>query len=178
MIAIKLPRISFLHIHIIISSHLTKSEWKEKTVCGTAWFSPPLLAVWCSSYRLVIVRWLPCICQLNSRLIWLQIHHRYISLCWVSLMPHFKHGGGTQKGMVSKPTPQGADRKWKKRHQIPPSFLSPWQILYVPTSWKTGVRESKVIKGRHLKKKEEDETMSVTQRRANEGMEGREQRRK
>lgn len=47
---------------------------------------------------------------------------------------------GDTEGMVSNPTPQGANRSEKQRW-IPPSFLSPWRVLYVQTLRKTGARE-------------------------------------
>lgn len=115
----------------------------------------------------LIVCWLLRACRLNSRLIWLQIHHRYISLCWVSLMPHIKRRGG-HRGSCIKPNTTGSQPKWKRALNSSLIFVSLTNsVLYLPIPWKTGVRESKVIKGSHLKKKE-DETMSVT--RANEGM--------
>lgn len=116
----------------------------------------------------LIVCWLPCACQLNSRLIWLQIHHRYISLCWVSLMPHIKHRGG-HRGNGIKTQHHREPTKEKKRRWIHPSFLSPRQILHHVCQFcgkKTSERKQS------NKSEAFDKMMSVTQNRADEGTGG------
>lgn len=128
----------------------------RKRVESCLWCRLRYSAVVLQLWRLTVC-WLPVrlSCQLNSRLIWLQIHHWYISLCWVSLMPHIKHWEGHRGKDIKHFTTESWPKYKKKRKKgikFPPLFSSPWQILYVPTLWKTGVRESKVIKGRHLRK--------------------------
>lgn len=95
----------------------------------------------------LIICWLPCACQLNSRFIWWQIHHQCISLCWVSLMAHIKYRRG-HGGNSIKPDTAGIQPKWKNSVEFLRHFCLLDKFCMCRLCGKQEW-ENTVIKGRH-----------------------------